>query len=157
EALIRAEVQVALRAIIEHKRLAMPIRIERTSVEVEIAVDLDRRDGKTQKLQQVRQRCRKNAFADTRHDTACDNNVFGASHAIVGGEEVKVFGVVGPHTQFFTINVFHSDILVKTEVLYNPCTRVLLQLAFNTLMVPLTHPESKEKSHLRRGLLAGYG
>src|SRR5215475_15527901 len=97
----------------------MPVRIERTSVEVEIAVDLDRRDGKAQKLQQVRQGCRKNAFADTRHDTACDNNVFGAPHTIVRGEEVQVFGVVGPCTQFFTINVFHSNILVKTEALYN--------------------------------------
>jgi hypothetical protein len=54
-----------------------------------------------------------------------------------------VFGVVGLYTQFFTINVFHSDILVKTEVLYNPFARALLQLAFNTLMVPLTHLESK--------------
>jgi hypothetical protein len=60
----------------------------------------------------------------------------------VRGEEVQVFGVVGPHTQFFTINVFHSDILVKAEALYN-LSRALLQLAFNTLMVTLTHPESK--------------
>ena len=98
----------------------MPVRIERPSVEVEIAVDLDRRNGKAQKLQQVRQRRRKNAFADTRHDTACDNNVFGAPHAIVRGEEIKVFGVICPYTQFLTINVFYSDILVKAEALHNP-------------------------------------
>jgi hypothetical protein len=38
----------------------------------------------------------------------------------VRGEEIKVFGVICPYTQFLTINVFYSDILVKAEALHNP-------------------------------------
>src|SRR5215471_20179078 len=123
----------------------MPVRIERTRVEVEIAVDLDRRDSKAQKLQQVRQRCCKHTFADARHDTACNNNIFGAPHTIVRGEEVKVFGVIGPYAQFLTINVFHSDILVQAEALHNQSYSSSIATCIYTLMVALTHPESKQK------------
>ena len=77
EALIMAEVEVGLGAVVGHKDLTVLKRRHRTRIDVDVRVELHHLDLHPARLEQTADARRRKAFAKTRNNTAGYENVFG--------------------------------------------------------------------------------
>ena len=77
EALVVAEVEVGLRAVIRHEHLAMLERAHRARVHVEVRVQLDEGDFEAARFEDRGKRCRRDALAEGGHHTAGDEDELG--------------------------------------------------------------------------------
>jgi len=91
--LVGAQVHVALGAIIEHEHLAVPERVERPGVDVEVPFHLDRRDDEALVLEHLRDARSKDALSQTGHDRSEHNDVAVESLAVPLGNRAVELGV----------------------------------------------------------------
>ena len=77
EALVVAEVEVGLGAVVGDEDLAVLERAHRARVDVEVRVELDEGDLEAARLEDRRQRCRRDALAERGHHTAGDEDELG--------------------------------------------------------------------------------
>ena len=75
QALVGAQVHVGFEPVVEHEDLAVAVGRQRAGVEVEVALELDRRDGEPLVLEQLRQRRREDALAQPAHHRAEHHDV----------------------------------------------------------------------------------
>ena len=76
EALVMAEVEIGLGAIVEHVDFAVLKRIHRPGIDVQIWIEFLEDDAEAAQLEQRAERSRRQAFAQGTHDSACNENVF---------------------------------------------------------------------------------
>ena len=76
EALVVAEVQIGLRAVVRHVDLAVLIRRHRTRIDVDVGVELHDGDGEPTRLEQPPHRGNRDALANRRRDAARDKQKF---------------------------------------------------------------------------------
>ena len=76
EALVMAEVQVRLGAVVGHEDLAVLHRVHGPRVNIDVGVEFLHGDLVSPGFQKPSEGCRGNPFSETRHHTACDKNVF---------------------------------------------------------------------------------
>ena len=81
KALVMAQIQVRLRAVLGHIDLAMLIRAHRARVHVDVRIQLLRGHLQAARLEQPAQRGRRDALAQTRDNAACHKDVF--FHAVL--------------------------------------------------------------------------
>ena len=151
EALVSAEIEVALGAVVQYEGFAVAVRIEGTGINVEIAVDFHRRDAEAQLLQQVRQRGGADTLADARHNAAGDDNEFGTADAVMRREKIEVFRVVRAGADFLAFKVVHGNFLVQDGGYQGGVKESadrLLQLAFANSIVASGHRDFKKKWRL---------
>jgi hypothetical protein len=77
EALVVAEVEVGLGAVVGDEDLAVLERAHRARVDVEVGVELDQGDLEAARLEDGRQRRRRDALAQRGHHTAGDEDELG--------------------------------------------------------------------------------
>ena len=75
EALVMAEIEIGLGAVIGDEDLAMLIRAHRARIDIEIGVELAQADRVAARLQEGCERRRRQAFAERGHHAAGDENV----------------------------------------------------------------------------------
>ena len=76
EPLVVTEVEVGLRAVFGDEHLAVLIRAHGTGIDVDIGIELLRRDLISAHFQKPPQRCRRDALAESRNNAARDEDVF---------------------------------------------------------------------------------
>ena len=95
EALVVADVEVGLRAVVGHEDLAVLERVHRARVDVEIRVELLHDHAQSASGEQVAEACRRQALAQRGNDTACHEDVLGGvvrSRGFRGDAEVCITG-----------------------------------------------------------------
>ena len=98
QTLVRAEIHVALCAVIEHEDLAVAERVERSGVDVEIALEFDGRNHQPLVLEQLGDAGGKDALAQAAHHRSENHDVLRAPLAIAighGREKLSLSGTVG--------------------------------------------------------------
>ena len=104
ESLVVSEVEVSLRAVLGHKHFAVLKGAHRAGVNVDIRVKLLRRYLQPARLEQPPKRCRRNALAKPRHNTARYKNIL--RHTISSVSVLHSF-----YVYFYKMNRFSE----KTE------------------------------------------
>ena len=77
EALVVAEVEVGLGAVVGDEDLAVLVGVHRARIDVDVRVELDDGDGDPAALEQTAERGDGDALADRRNDSAADEDVLG--------------------------------------------------------------------------------
>ena len=77
EALIVAEIEIGLRAVLGDVYLTVLVRTHRAGVYINIGIELLRRNLQAARLEQTAERGRRNAFAESGNNAACNKNVLG--------------------------------------------------------------------------------
>ena len=93
EALVGAQVHVALGSVFEHEHLPVTIGVDGAGVLVQVAVHLDLGNREAVVLEQVSERSAEDALAHAGHDAAGDEDVLGPADAVIGGEELDGLGI----------------------------------------------------------------
>src|SRR5262249_13725356 len=76
EPLVVAQIEVRLRPIVGDVHLAVLVRAHRARIDIDVRVELLHRDAVAVSLEQTADRCRRESFAERRHDAARDEDVF---------------------------------------------------------------------------------
>ena len=84
--LVGPQIHVGFHPVVENENLAVTKRIERARIDVQVAFQLDRGDGQTLVLKQLRHRGRKDPLAEAAHDGPHHHHVFVAAALVAFGD-----------------------------------------------------------------------
>ena len=89
KALIMAEIEVGLRAVLGDIDLAVLIGAHSTGVDIDVRIELLRRDLQPPRLEQSAKRCRCDTLSKSRNHAACYKDILGHFPSLRCEENVK--------------------------------------------------------------------